>query len=142
MTLPIVVCDASVALKWFHEAGEEEVEPSRALLEAYADRRVELVVLDLTVYEIGNVLVRALGLPPEQAVAVLDALDDICPRVAPAPAELALAVQLAADHRLTFYDATYASVAQARGATLATLDRALLGAGVGVRPSQIRTYQA
>lgn len=139
MTLPTVVCDASVALKWFHEAGEEEVEASRALLEAYTDRRLDVLVLDLTVYEIANVLLRALGLSPEQAVAVLDALDDICPRVAPAPAELALAAQLAVEHRLTFYDATYAAVAQARSATLATLDGALLGAGLGVRPSEIRT---
>jgi predicted nucleic acid-binding protein len=139
MTLPTVVCDASVVLKWFHEAGEEEVEPSRALLDAYVDRRVDLLVLDLTVYEIGNVLIRALSLPPERAVAVLEALDDICPRVAPAPDELALAARLAVEHRLTFYDATYAAVAQARSATLATLDRALLGAGVGVRPSGIGT---
>jgi len=139
VTLPIVVCDASVALKWFHEAGEEEVEASRALLEGYADRRLDLLVLDLTVYEIANVLLRALGLSPERAVAVLGALDDICPRVAPAPAELALAAQLAVEHRLTFYDATSAAVAQARSATLATLDGALLGAGLGVRPSEIRT---
>ena len=138
MTLPIVVCDASVALKWFHEAGEEEVAPSRALLETYAARRIDLVVLDLTVYEIGNVLVRALGLSPEQAVTILDALDDICPHVAPGPDELALAARLATEHRLTFYDATYAAVARARSATLATLDGALLGAGLGVRPSEIR----
>jgi len=137
VTLPTVVSDASVALKWFHEAGEEEVEASRALLEAYADRGLDLLLLDLTVYEIGNVLVRALGRSPEQAVAVLDALCDICPRVAPAPAELLLAAQLAVAHRLTLYDATYAALAQARGATLATLDRALLRAGLGVRPSEI-----
>ena len=30
-----VVSDASVALKWFHAEGEEEVEASRALLERY-----------------------------------------------------------------------------------------------------------
>lgn len=136
---PIVVCDASVALKWFHEAGEEEVEASRALLDAYAERRIALVVLDLTAYEFGNVLVRALGLAPEGVEAALGALADICPRVVPTPDELAIAARLAAEHRLTFYDASYAAVAQARGATLATLDGALLSARLGTRPSAIRT---
>lgn len=53
--------------------------------------------------------------------------------------KVALAARLAVEHRLTFYDATYASVAQARRATLATLDHELLRAGVGVRPSEIRS---
>ena len=38
---------------------------------------------------------------------------------------------------LTFYDATYAAVARSRGAELATLDKALLRAGLGRRPSEI-----
>jgi hypothetical protein len=54
----VVVSDASVALKWFHERGEEGVRPARALLDAYADERIALVVLDLTTYEVGNALPR------------------------------------------------------------------------------------
>ena len=40
-------------------------------------------------------------------------------------------------HGLTIYDAAYAAVAQVRGALLATLDVALLGSGLGLRPSSI-----
>jgi predicted nucleic acid-binding protein len=141
VTLPTVVCDASVALKWFHEAGEEEVAPSRALLAEYADRRLDLIVLDLSVYEIGNALVRGIRLAPAQAATILDALRDICPGVAPTPDELTLAVRLSDEHGLTFYDASYAAVAQARSASLATLDGALLAAGLGVRPSSILAVQ-
>ena len=54
----VVVSDASVALKWFHEAGEEEVDEARALVSAYVDERIELYTLDLTAYELGNALLR------------------------------------------------------------------------------------
>ena len=47
------------------------------------------------------------------------------------------ATRLAEDHHLTMYDATYAAVARSRGAELATLDKALLEAGLGRRPSEI-----
>jgi hypothetical protein len=38
---------------------------------------------------------------------------------------------------LTAYDAAYAAAAESRGAEVATLDRALLHAGLGRRPSEI-----
>jgi hypothetical protein len=48
-----------------------------------------------------------------------------------------LASQLAERHNLTLYDAVYAAVAQARSAELVTLDRALLAAKLGSRPSEL-----
>ena len=62
-----VVSDASVALKWFHAEGEEEVEASRALLEHYGRQAIALQVLDLTPYEVGNALLRG-----RAAVAAFD----------------------------------------------------------------------
>lgn len=135
--LPTVVADASVVVKWFHEEGEAEVEPSRALLARYADRRIDLITLDLATYEIGNVLIRSLGVGPDRARAVLDAIGDICPSVAPTQEEFALTAQIATDHRLTFYDAAYAAVARSRQGHLATMDAALLETGLGDRPSVV-----
>jgi predicted nucleic acid-binding protein len=133
-----VVSDASVALKWFHAEGEEEVEPSRALLAAQADRTVALHVLDLTAYEVGNALLRGrVGASAEQAATVLEALAEVCPVIAPAPDELREAAALAERHELTLYDAAYAAVAARRGAQLATLDGELLRAGLGQRPSEL-----
>ena len=45
--------------------------------------------------------------------------------------------RLAENHHLTMYDAAYAAAARSRHAELATLDRALLEAGMGRRPSEI-----
>src|SRR5574338_83441 len=133
-----VVADASVALQWFHAAGEEEVDAARELLERHARREVGLMVLDLTAYEIGNSLLRGPAqLPARRVALVLDALADICPRVTPTRGDMRIAAALAERHDLTLYDAAYAAVARARGAELATLGRALLGAGLGRRPNAI-----
>ena len=132
-----VVCDASVVLKWFHEEGEEEVEPSRALLELHRSRRVALSVLDLTFLEVANVILRALHAKSEHVAIVLDALAEICPQMPVSHAALTEAVKLAERHGLTVYDAAYAAVAAGRRAQLATMDRALLDAGLGRRPSDI-----
>lgn len=133
-----VVSDASVVLKWFHETGEEDVDSARALLEAYADDRIALVVLDLTTYEVGNALLRgAANATPESVATVLEALGDLCPHVSLEPAERRLAADLAGEHGLTFYDAAYAAAARSRSGLLATFDRQLLAAGLGLRPSAI-----
>jgi predicted nucleic acid-binding protein len=132
-----ILCDASVVLKWFHAEGEEEVGESRALLDLHRSRAVALSALDLTAYEAGNALIRGMRVPAAQSRVVLDALDVICRRLAATPLELAEALVLAERHNLTVYDAAYAAVAQSRNALLATLDRSLLAAGLGSRPSEI-----
>lgn len=133
-----VVSDASVVLKWFHAEAEEEVGPSRALLVAHRDGGISLIVLDLTAYEVGNALLRGrASLPGRKIGIVLDAIGAICPAVRPDAGELRAAAQLAEDHGLTLYDAAYVAVARARGSVLATLDRALIDAGLGRRPSEL-----
>ena len=133
-----VVSDASVALKWFHAEGEEELEPARDLLAAHQSRTIALSVLDLTAYEVGNALLRGQAKAnADQVATVLDALAEICLAVRPDAAELRVAAELAARHDLTLYDAAYAAVAESRNATLVTLDQALLDAGLGTRPSEL-----
>lgn len=55
-----VLVDSSVSLKWLHEAGEAEVAPPRVLLEAHRRGELTAVLLDLAIYELGNVLPRGL----------------------------------------------------------------------------------
>lgn len=133
-----VVSDANVALKWFRPAGEEGLADADALLDAHTARRVALVVLDLTPYEVANALLRGSAeADADQTSTVLGALAEICPIVAPEGEDLRLASRLARQHGLSFYDAAYAAVAQRRGAELATFDRALQRAGLGRAPAAI-----
>lgn len=133
-----VVSDANLVVKWFHADGEQEVAEARALLGAHRSRRLALTVLDLTTYEVGSALLRGRAqASPEQVAVVLDALAEICPVIRPSREEFRLATELVNEHELTIYDAAYAAVAQSRDATLATLDKELLKAGLGVRPSEL-----
>jgi predicted nucleic acid-binding protein len=135
-----VVSDATVALKWFHHEGEEDVGSARGLLEHHRARLVILHVLDLTFYELGNALLRGRAqASAEQTATVLAALREICLTITPGDEDLALAGGLAAEHGLTFYDAAYAAVAQRRDAPLVTFDRRLLAAGLGIRPPDLLT---
>jgi predicted nucleic acid-binding protein len=133
-----VVADASIVLKWFHAEGEQDVEAARELLERHGRREIGLLVLDLTPYEVGNALLRGrANVAANRVAVVLEALADICPRVTPTRTDMRSALTLAKRHDLTLDDAVYAAVARARGAELATLDRALLRSGLGRRPGAI-----
>ncbi len=133
-----VVSDANVALKWFHAEGEEEVPEARAILDAHRSRELGVAVLDLTPYEIGNALMRGrAGASAAQTAIVLGALGEVCATVSPNGADLRRATELAEQHDLTLYDAAYAAVAESHDAALVTLDRALLEAGLGVRPGEV-----
>jgi predicted nucleic acid-binding protein len=128
-----VVCDTSVVLKWFHEEGEQEVEQARALLAAHRGGLLTTWILELTFYELGNILVRSLGWRATDVADQLDDLRAICPVLDPAADALRRAAELAETHALTFYDALYAATAQLHGAALATADERLLASGLGVR---------
>jgi predicted nucleic acid-binding protein len=131
-----VLCDTSVVVKWFHEPGEAELAPSRAILEAHAVGTLTTVVLDLTIYELGNVTARSLGLPGDRVAAVLDRLELICDEgLRLSPAARRDAAELAVTHRLTFYDAAYWAVARQRDIALVTADADLLRVGAGWSPT-------
>jgi predicted nucleic acid-binding protein len=128
-----VFVDTSVLITWFHAEGEHEVEAARALLAAHTEGVVEARVLDLAVYELGNVLTRSLRWPPDQ---VTDQVEDLLLLVGP-PVMLdatarADAAALAAAYRLTYYDASWAAVARRHEAVLVSADRELLAAGLAV----------
>jgi len=128
-----VFVDTSVLITWFHAEGEHEVEAARALLAAHTEGVVEARVLDLAVYELGNVLTRSLRWPPDR---VIDQVEDLMLLVGPPvvldAAARADAAALAAAHRLTYYDASWAAVARRHRAVLVSADRQLLVAGLAV----------
>jgi len=69
-----LLIDTSVLIKWFHSDGEGELEQSRALRSAHVAGELDVHMLDLASYEVGNVLTRALRW---SAADVADQLDDL-----------------------------------------------------------------
>ena len=131
-----LLVDTSVVVKWFHSDGEAEVEQARFLLQAHRAGAERLLVLDLGAYELGNVLLRPLRMPAPVVVEALTLLRTLCgPLVHPRPSWQHAAAELAEQHRLTFYDASWAAAAQALQCPLVSADRLLLVAGLAVTAS-------
>jgi predicted nucleic acid-binding protein len=133
----ILLVDTSVVLKWVHDAGESEVDQARALLGAHRAGAARLLVLDLCLYEFGNVLLRRLRLPAPLVAEQLALLHRLCgPVVHPAPSWHGAAAVLGEQHGLTFYDASWAAAAQALSCPLVSADRALIAPGLATSPSE------
>ncbi len=125
-----IVCDASIVLKWFHEEGEDSVAEARSLLERHRTGRTTLWIIELTFYELGNVLLRSLGWKAAEVADQLDDLRAVAPVLELPAVALRRAAELAETHELTFYDALYAAAAEHRDAVLVSADAALLACGL------------
>jgi len=132
-----LLLDTSVLIKWFHAEGEAELAEARTLRSAHVNGNLDVHMIDLALYEIGNVLVRASSWDP---VTVADQLDDLLAIVGPpltiSPDWLRQAALLAYQHDLTFYDASWAAAAAELKVPLVSADRKLQGAGLAESPTQ------
>jgi predicted nucleic acid-binding protein len=131
-----LLIDTSVLVKWFHESGESELAEARAIRDAHVQGNLDAHILDLAVYEVGNVLARALKWT---AADVGDQLDDLLAIVGSpivmAQAWLRDAAVLTETRVLSFYDASWAAAATALGVPLVSADRRLVAAGLAETPS-------
>jgi predicted nucleic acid-binding protein len=121
----VVVPDASVILKWIDRfPGEKDRERADALLDAWLNGRLEIVVPPLWAFEVANVLGREdpLGAGPimEELLGYRFGEAD------PTPELCRTAFGLMKDFRVTFYDAVYHAVALLRKGVFVTADDAYL----------------
>ena len=132
-----LLLDTSVLIKWFHAEGEAGLAEARTLRSAHVNGDIDVHMIDLALYEIGNVLVRALSWNP---VDVADQLDDLLAIVGPplsiSSSWIRRAALLAYQHNLSFYDASWASASAELKVPLVSADRKLYGAGLAETPTQ------
>ncbi len=120
------IVDASIAIKWFMPL---EREPDGELARR-AIGRLPMRTTALAVHEVGNVLTIHSGWPAERIASAFDLLAEICGEPLPLEAEdLKATAELALEHGLTFYDASYAAIARRLGRRLISADADLLEAG-------------
>jgi predicted nucleic acid-binding protein len=123
------VVDASVVAKWFRPLEDEpEGRLAREAIGVLAMR-----VTTLTLYELGNLLTRRSGRDAEGVRVALSLVQEICGEPLPLlPQDHGGAVELALDHRLTFYDASYVAIANRVGRRVLSADRDLVAPGLAV----------
>jgi predicted nucleic acid-binding protein len=133
-----LLIDTSVLVKWFHSEGESELAEARSIRAATQTGEVQSRVIDLALYEMGNVLLRALGWNGSDVANQLEDLVIICgPPLAMAAEWLRHAAELGERHRLTFYDAAWAAAAEGLGISLVSADAQLIAAGLAESPAAV-----
>jgi predicted nucleic acid-binding protein len=116
-------------------AGDDRYHPEASAL--VRGRQDALAALDLTLYEVANALGVKHG-QPRNAERLSRLIVRCCgeSRLARVDSELVgTAVEIAGQHRISAYDATYVAVAQRRGWQLVSTDiRDLVSKGLAVTP--------
>ncbi len=130
-----LLVDTSVLIKWFHSEGEGALDQARHLRSAHVNAKIDAHMIDLAVYEVGNVLSRSLRW---SAADVADQLDDLHAIMGPtltlSKSGRRRAAVLAETHALTYYDASWAAAAEELGVALVSAERQLLTAGLAESP--------
>ncbi len=123
--VPLVVVDASVALRWFRPA-DTLADVAARLLDEHLDDRLSLCAPALLAYEVTNMLRLQADLEERgvrQAVQALYGLDLLL--VPPSDSLLRASVSLSLRHGITVFDAAYVALAQELEAELVTANERL-----------------
>lgn len=116
-----LVVDTSVIVKWVNNHKEENAEKADEILEDAISGQAELLVPELAKYELGNVLLKGKQLNPNEANISLGTAYSLPITFITESEELAKATfQLAFNHGITYYDASFMSLAKQYNATLIT----------------------
>jgi predicted nucleic acid-binding protein len=130
----VLLLDSSVILATADSQDVQHASARRLL----GQREFVLATLDLARYEVADVVIRSWGVPgvAEPLLALIEriAMDD---RVTSSSMSLvSRAVEVAAEHRITVYDAAYVAAAEQVGATLVSCDiRDLVDNGLAIPPA-------
>lgn len=114
---------------------EDRFHASAAAIVARVRSGASIMALDLTLYEVANVLVHRQRLSAD-AMQVVDLIEVSTSTVLDVDHDLiARAVAVATEHGISVYDAAYAAAAERSGATLVSADiRDLVSRGLAVDP--------
>lgn len=116
-----IVIDSSVIIKWLSQDNENLLEEADKILKDVQREHIVLFAPELAKYEVGNVLLFSKNLSPEQAKIVLAKLYNLPLSFVSESEELAnQTYTIASDCGITYYDASFISLAKQYGATLIT----------------------
>ena len=117
----ILVTDTSVFVKWLNQDNEQNLDKADKILQEVKSGQVEIVVPELIKYEIGNVLLKGKQLTPNQAYISLGTAYSLPVTFITESAQQAQETySLAHDFGISYYDASFMSLAKQYKATLVT----------------------
>lgn len=124
MITPAYVVDASVAVKWFSQGDEDDLEKALKLQEFHLQKACVLMAPDLLIYELINALRYNPSFNQQDLRQALQSLQKMeLELVEPAGEFFERAIELAYQKDITIYDASYIALAWERKALLITADK-------------------
>jgi predicted nucleic acid-binding protein len=121
-----LVVDTSVLVRFFHDYEDDVQDAAARVWRWWEEERVELVLLDLGVYEFVNVLVRGLRLAATHAEQAIAKLFDLgLPVIRMDHGLVRAACVVAAETGVSGYDAAFVAAARRLDVPLLTADRRL-----------------
>ena len=136
-----LVVDTSVFIKWLNQNNEQLLENADRILEDVRTGQAELVVPELIKYEIGNVLLKGKQLTPKQAYISLGTAYSL-PVTFVTESEQQAKETYTLAHKLgiSYYDASFISLAKQYDATLVTDDIKHQGQDSNVKVIALKDY--
>lgn len=117
---PLVI-DTSVIVKWLNKNKEENIDKADLIMEFALRGKVELIAPELSKYEYGNVLLKGKKLTPQEARIALATAYSLPITFISESEDLAIETyNLAYKLGITYYDASFLSLAKKYDATLVT----------------------
>ena len=123
-----VIIDASVALKWFYQ-DEEMVENANFVLNNSKNKKIQILVPELWLYEIANSFkssIKANRLSLKNAKKYLNDLLDTNPIFVAFQPIMDLSLSLAHKFDISIYDASYIAISKLQNIPFYTADKRLL----------------
>lgn len=116
-----LIVDSSVITKWLNKKDEGNLDKVNLLLENTRNGKVELFAPELAKYEVGNVLLTSKKLTPNEANISLGTAYSLPITFVGETEDLSKQTfEIAYKHGITYYDASFLSLAKQYNATLVT----------------------
>lgn len=117
----ILIIDSSVIVKLVNAQNEQYIEKANKILKDAQDEKIDLYSSELAKYEVGNALLKRKQLDLPQAYASLDTVNALPITFVSESEDLAKSTyQIGKQAGITYYDASFLSLAKKYGATLVT----------------------
>lgn len=135
-----LIVDSSVIVKWINQTNEANLEQADRIIDEALDGDLELLAPELAKYELGNVLIKK-TLDLEDAITSLVSLYSLPITFIPESEDLAkITYELASSLRITYYDASFLSLAKQYNVTLITENIKHQGKESGIKVVSLKDY--
>lgn len=136
-----LIIDTSVAVKWLNQDNEEHIEKADKILEDARDGKVELFAPELLKYEVGNALLFGKKISGNDIKDLMNIFYSLPITFVPENRYLANETYILAQNlSITYYDASFISLAKQNGAILVTENIKHQGKSVDIVVKSLREY--